>query len=135
MASEYSKTPLIKKLGIKPGHRACFLYAPAHFAELLGEIPEDVTVADEPSAPMDFVHYFAMEEGLLAVDFPALKAAIVSNGMIWISWPKRTSKLNTDLDFNSVQRIGLLNGLVDCKVCAVDDDWSAIKFMYRREDR
>ena len=126
---------MIKKLGIKAGYRICFLGDPPHYRELLGELPEDVEVEERPIEAMDFIHYFALEEGLLAVEFPGLKEALAPAGMIWISWPKKTSKIDSGLKFDRVQKIGLLNGLVDCKVCAVDDDWSAVKFMYRKKDR
>ena len=135
MQAGYSKTPLIKKLGIKPSYRVCFLHAPDHYAGLLGDLPEDVQLEDQLLAPLDFIHYFALEEGKLAIDFPALKEALKKTGMVWISWPKKSSKIETDLSFDKVQRIGLFNGLVDTKICAVDQDWSGLKFMYRKSDR
>lgn len=128
-------TPLLKKLGIKPGHRACFLQAPAHYRELLGELPVDTEVEESLAPGLDFIHYFTTDRGQLAVEFPDLKKNLDLDGMLWVSWPKKTSKIASDLNFNAVQDLGLLNGLVDCKVCAVDDDWSAVKFMYRVADR
>lgn len=129
------KTPLIKKLGIKPGHRVCFVQAPPHYADLLGVLPDGVVVEATPAPAIDFIHYFSTALGQLAVEFQDLKASMDIGGMLWVSWPKKTSKIETDLNFNRVQELGLLNGLVDCKVCAVDEDWSAVKFVYRLEDR
>lgn len=82
-----------------------------------------------------FIHYFAHSRELLQHDFPTLKKALVKDGMLWISWPKKTSKIASDLDENIIREIGLNNGLVDVKVCAVDDDWSGLKFVYRLKDR
>ena len=78
---------------------------------------------------------FVTRERDLAARFPKLKQALNKTGALWISWPKRSSKLAQDLNESGVRRIGLGHGLVDVKVCAVDDDWSGLKFMYRREDR
>lgn len=129
------KTPLITKLGIKPGHRVCFVQAPSHYHDLLGGLPEDVVVEPELTPSIHFIHYFSTELGQLAVEFQDLKASMDIDGMLWVSWPKKTSKIKSDLNFNRVQELGLMNGLVDCKVCAVDEDWSAVKFVYRLEDR
>lgn len=130
-----SKTPLIKKLGIKPGHRVCFVQAPSHYQDLLGDLPEDVVEEPTLAPSMNFIHYFSTELGQLAVEFQDLKASMDIDGMLWVSWPKKASKIESDLNFGNVQGLGLMNGLVDCKVCAVDEDWSAIKFVYRLEDR
>ena len=128
-------TPLLRKLGLKPGKRACFLHAPPHYADLLGPLPDGVLVLDTPAPPMDFIHYFTPHHPALAHDFPHLKATLAFDGMLWVSWPKKTSALPSDLDANIVRAIGLSGGLVDVKVCAVDADWSALKFVYRLKDR
>jgi hypothetical protein len=102
---------------------------------LLGQLPEEVVVVPALTPELDFIHYFTTDQGQLAVEFPDLKSGLNLDGMLWVSWPKKKSRIASDLDFNKVQALGLLNGLVDCKVCAVDEDWSAVKFMYRVADR
>ena len=126
--------PLYKKLGLKPGMKACVLQPPEDYFDLIEGVSDDVhfiELADE----MDFIHYFSMAGAQLALDFPLLKQRINKKGMIWISWPKGTSKVNTDLNSNMVRKIGLDAGLVDVKVCSVDEIWSGLKFMWRTKDR
>ena len=127
--------PLIKKLGIKSGQRAFFLETPPHYFDLLGPLPEGLIVEETLSPSLNFIHFFVKEQEWLKESFPALKYHMDLKGMIWISWPKGTSKVDTDLNGNIVREIGLGNGLVDIKVCSVDDTWSALKFTYRRKDR
>jgi hypothetical protein len=131
----YSKRSLIQKLGIKPDNMLIILNPPENYAQTLGELPENVTVADTLLPGLDFVHFFTTNRAVLEVEFPTLKDAIAQEGMLWISWPKRASGVETDLDGNIIREIGLANGLVDVKVCAVDDVWSGLKFVYRRKDR
>ena len=135
MSAGYSGTPLVKKLGIKPGFKIAVLNAPGNYGQLIGKMPEKVTVADDLRSPLDFIHFFTRQSAELANEFPALKQALVSNGMLWISWPKKSSKIATDLHESVIRDIGLRNKLVDVKVCAVDEDWSGLKFVYRVEDR
>ena len=132
--SDYSHRPLIKKLGIKPGMRVCLIQTPPHYAELTGPMPDDVEVSGLEDV-LDFIHYFSMGAAELSEDFPKLKAHLNKKGMIWISWPKGKSGVPTDLSSNIVRQIGLDAGLVDVKVCSVDDVWSALKFTYRKSDR
>ena len=131
----YSGTPLIRKLGIKPGFRARFVNAPRGFERLLGPLPSDVSVADATRGTFDYIHVFVTRRADLKKRFGSLKKALAADGMLWVSWPKKTSKLAGDLSGDDVRATGLKGGLVDVKVCAVDDDWSALKFVYRREDR
>lgn len=135
MSSGYSGTPLVKKLGIKPGFRIAIINAPDAYAETLGDLPPDVEQVSLDDAPLDFVHCFVASRTDLESAFPDLKAAIELDGMIWISWYKKSSGMPTDLDGNAVREIGLANGLVDVKVAAVDGMWSGLKFMYRKRDR
>ncbi len=133
-------TPLIKKLGIKPGYRVFFLDEPAHYRALLGPLPEGVVVEEALTLELDFIHYFSLDRDRLSESFPALKHHLNKNGALWISWQKGASKKNassddTPLNGNHVREIGLLHGLVDVKVCSVDRVWSALKFMYRKTDR
>ncbi len=132
----YSGKPLAQKLGIKPGQRACALHAPPGYAQLLSA-PDGVDWQPELGGPhsLDFIHYFSMEAAGLVADFPALKAGLAYDGTLWISWPKKASGVQTDLDENVVRELGLQTGLVDVKVAAVDAVWSGLKFVYRLADR
>ncbi|WP_421897169.1 DUF3052 domain-containing protein [Marinoscillum sp.] len=136
MTTGYSGTPLLKKLGIKPGNR-CYLYqVPEHYFDLLFNIPENTEFDDgKVNGPYDFIHAFVSFRSDLESIWPTLKAALKKEGMIWISWPKGSSKLPKDINENDIRAHGLHHGLVDVKVCAVDHDWSGLKFMYRRKDR
>ncbi len=136
MAVGYSGTPLIKKLGIKPGAKLLLQYEPDNYLDLLGELPPDLDVESTKSAKgFDFIHLFVKDAGILVNEFPELKNKLAKDGMFWVSWPKKSAKIPTDVDGNIVRAIGLENGLVDTKVCAVDEIWSGLKFMYRRKDR
>jgi hypothetical protein len=131
----YSGTPLVKKLGIKEGSRVALVNAPADFQVTLGELPDDVQLLKSTTKSLDLVLLFVISERMLLRDFAKLAARLVSNGMIWIAWPKKSSGVATDLTFERVQRIGLDAGLVDVKICAIDDTWSGLKFVYRLKDR
>ena len=132
---ETSTRPLIKKLGIKSGHKAFFLDIPSHYFVLLGTLPEGLVIEEALFPNLDFIHFFAKERQWLIESFPALKYHLDKKGMIWVSWPKGASKVPTDLSSNIVREIGLSNGLVDVKVCSVDAVWSGLKFTYRVKDR
>jgi len=129
----YSGTPLVKKLGIKPGARVALVNAPDDFQATLGKLPDDVKFVNTKS--LDLILFFVLSERILARDFAKLAERLISNGMIWIAWPKKSSRVATDLTFDRVQRIGLDAGLVDVKICAIDDTWSGLKFVYRIKDR
>jgi len=131
----YSSTPLAKKLGIKDSSRVAFVNAPDDFQETLGELPDKVEVVKRLTNSLDVIFLFVVSERALARDFVRLAKRLVANGMIWIAWPKKSSGVKTDLTFQNVQRIGLDAGLVDVKICAVDDTWSGLKFVYRLKDR
>lgn len=136
MPAGYSGTPLVKKLGIKPGNTVLPVNEPDHYFDLLGELPENIEIVDSSySHPVNFIHLFAKDEAALHYDFPSLKSKLDKNGMIWVSWIKKSSKMDTDISESNVRSLGLELGLVDVKICAVDDDWSGLKFMYRKEDR
>ena len=135
MPAGYSKTPLVKKLGIKPGFKVFFANPPDNLQTLLGELPENVTLLNKPMSPVDYIQLFKKSNEELQTQFPILKEALATNGLFWISWPKKAAKVETDLDGNVVRDIGLKNGLVDVKVCAVDEIWSGLKFVYRLQDR
>ena len=131
----YSGTPLVKKLGIKEGARVAFVNAPEDFQATLGELPADVKLMKATTKSVDLILFFVMSERILAREFSKLAQRLTTNGMIWIAWPKKSSGVKTDLTFERVQRIGLDSGLVDVKICAIDEAWSGLKFVYRLKDR
>ena len=135
MPAGYSGTPLIAKLGIKEGQHVIFVNPPSNYFELLGGLPDLVSVEQGLEGVADFIHLFCTHPSELELHFDGLKHAMKKDGMFWISWPKRSSRINSQLDGNIVRRYGLLHGLVDVKVCAIDEDWSGLKFMYRIKDR
>jgi len=133
----YSGTPLPRKLGIKEGHTVGVFGAPDGFEKTLGRLPDGVTLLWDPRVrrQLDVAIAFFTGEGRLRRRFPHLKKRLVSNGGLWISWPKQSSPLATDLRESHVRATGLEEGLVDNKICAVDDDWSGLRFVYRLKDR
>ncbi len=131
----YSGTPLAKKLGVKPGTRVAVINAPPDYAELLAPLPEGVILADHLSDNAAFIHLFAIERSVLESHLPDARDALRSDGMLWLSWPKKASGVATDLDGGVIRSLGLDAGLVDVKVCAVDATWSGHKFVYRKKDR
>lgn len=135
MPAGYSKKSLIEKLGIKDGFAIAILGAPENYSATLGKLPSSVRQANKLKGPLDFIQFFASKRTLLEKHFPKLKAALSPSGMLWVSWPKASSGVPTDLSENLVREIGLANGLVDVKVCAVDEVWSGLKFVYRIKDR
>ena len=131
----YSGTPLVKKLGIKPGMRVLFVNPPEDYEATLGPLPESVVRLKATQPELDFIHFFAKQASELKAHLSELKSALARDGMLWISWPKNTSKVPTDLSESVVREIGLGAGLVDIKVAAVDAVWSGLKFVYRLADR
>ena len=135
MPSGYSSTPLPRKLGIRPDSRICILNAPRGYLKTLGSLPERVVRVRQLEPELDFVHFFTKEAAALNLTFGELRDAIHPAGMVWISWPKRSSGLKSDLDESVVREIGLMHGMVDVKVCAVDAVWNGLKFVFRVKDR
>ena len=131
----YSGTPLPKKIGIKEGSRIALVNAPKDFARELGPLPPNAVIVTRVTKPLDIVLLFVLTERALLRDFEKLAKKLSSNGMIWVAWPKKSSGVATDLVFERVQRIGLDTGLVDVKICAIDDVWSGLKFVIRLKDR
>jgi len=129
----YSGTPLAKKLGIKEGFKISLFNQPEYYFELFTNFPTDVKVMN--NSKVDFIHYFVKEGKQLQKDINKLKKQIEQNGMIWISWPKKSSKVETDITEDVIRDIALKNGLVDIKVCAVDETWSALKLVIPVKDR
>ena len=131
----YSGTPLAKKLGIKGGFRVAFVDAPGNFERTLDGMASDVTVLARPRAPMDLIVLFVRSTKELRGAFARHARLLAPAGMLWIGWPKKSSGVATDLDENVVRAIGLGAGLVDVKVCAIDETWSGLKFVIRLKDR
>ena len=130
----YSGTPLAKKLGIKQGCRLSVINAPDHYFDLLTELPEVVMVADAKQKK-DLVHYFATYFKQLQRDLSAMRRSIEQNGAVWISWSKKASKVETDITEDLIRKAAIENGLVDVKVCAVDQTWSGLKLVIPLKDR
>lgn len=131
----YSGTPLIKKLGIKEGFTIALINAPKNYDHTLGDMPKNVRILKKIKSGLDFIQFFTKSQNELEFEISNLKNAIVQNGMIWISWPKGSSKIPTDVNENIVRDIALRNGLVDVKVCAVDEIWSGLKLVIPVKDR
>ncbi|MEZ4860054.1 MAG: hypothetical protein R3C14_02045 [Caldilineaceae bacterium] len=131
----YSQRPLAAKLGIKAHDRCAVLQTPSNYRDLIAPLPEPLFLVTALVQNLNFVHFFTTARAELMAQFPHLKAAILKDGMIWISWPKRSAKAVTDLDETVVRTIGLEQGLVDVKVAAIDHFWSGLKFVYRKADR
>jgi len=138
----YSGTPLPRKLGVKPGHRLVLAHAPWRgWPADYGALPDDVTVVAglRGTAPADVIVAFFMRARDLERRFPPLAARLKPDGALWIAWPKLAAReaqgLDSDLSDNTVREIGLAAGLVDVKVCAIDETWSGLKFVIRVKDR
>jgi hypothetical protein len=129
----YSGTPLPKKLGIKEAFRVSFVGLPTDVKAELRDALAGCTMAKD--APLDFVMVFAKNQAELRSQFASLAKQLAPAGMLWVSWPKKSSDVATDVNENAVRRIGLEAGLVDVKVCAVSEVWSGLKFVRRVEDR
>jgi len=133
----YSGTPLPKKLGIKPAHRVAFLGAPKGFDETLGELPEGVRVSKKlgSKTKQNVIVCFVAEKAALAKALPSLVASLEEDGGLWVAWPKKTSRVETDMTEDRVRELALPKGLVDNKVCAIDDTWSGLRCVIRLENR
>jgi hypothetical protein len=131
----YSNTPLPKKLGIKEGSTVAFAGAPPEFAIALGALPETVRVKRRAVAPLDVAVAFFTRRAELERRLAPLGRAIHPNGGLWIAWPKRASGVETDMTEAVVRELGLAAGLVDNKVCAIDETWSGLRLVYRLRDR
>lgn len=135
MNAGYSATPLLKKLGLKAGLRAWLVNVPADVQPFFQPLPEGVTLLERPRKPVDYIHVFALDRATLERQLARVKPRLAKDGLLWLSWPKKSSGVETDLDGNRVRAAGLAAGLVDVKVAAVDAVWSGLKFVYRLEDR
>lgn len=134
-SSGYSGTPLPQKLGIKPGTRLALVGAPPDLETALGELRPAVIVRRRAQGPCDVIVAFFTRAVELERRLPALKRALHPAGGLWLAWPKRSSGVQTDLGEGSVRAAGLAAGLVDNKICAIDETWSGLRFVYRVGDR
>jgi len=131
----YSGTPLAKKLGIKGGFKASLINAPEYYLHLFTDLPADVYFETNEDVQIDFIHFFTKSQDEYKEILPRLKDRIKPNGMIWISWPKKASKVPTDITEDIIRNFALQTGLVDIKVCAVDETWSGLKLVIPVKNR
>jgi hypothetical protein len=131
----YSGTPLAKKLGIGVNARVCTKNAPAKYIQLLEPLPSGVSFHAKPSESTDVVHVFVDRKSALSKELAELRKKLRSNAVVWISWPKKSSKVPTDITEDIIREVALPLGFVDIKVCAVSEVWSALKLVVRKELR
>lgn len=131
----YSGTPLAKKLGIKDGSKIFLSDAPDNFLKLVAPLPEGVRIVSQIASDTDIVHIFSADKKLLSRALVAALKKIRPDGAIWVSWPKKSSKVPTDITEDAVRDVALPLGLVDIKVCAVDEVWSGLKLVIRKKNR
>jgi hypothetical protein len=132
----YSKTPLAGKLGLKPGMKVRLANAPAGYSKTLGKLPPGIVEPARPGAgSLDFIQFFTKSRAELEKALPAMLKSLAPDGMLWVSWPKKAAKVPTDMTEDVVRAVALPKGLVDVKVCAVDDVWSGLKLVRRLENR
>jgi hypothetical protein len=131
----YSGTPLPRKLGIREGSRLLLVSAPGDFAATLGELPPGIELLESGAREADVAIVFVRDLAALNAQFASLAAALQPAGGLWVAWPKRSSGVATDLDEKVVRELGLAAGLVDNKVCAIDETWSGLRFVWRLRDR
>lgn len=129
----YSGTPLVAKLGLKPGARMQLIDAPPDFGDVIGRMPDGLKPVTRGT--IDFAMFFVRAKSELKKRFPGLRDRLDSNGALWVAWPKKASGVQTDLSEGIIRSIGIEAGLVDVKVCAVDSTWSGLKFVRRLKDR
>ena len=130
----YSGTALAQKLGIKAGQQVVTIAAPAGYRKLLAPLPEGVSFPSEKTGAV-FVHFFVSERKVLEKELKRLRKLLADTGTLWISWPKKSSGAPTDITEGTIREVALPLGFVDVKVCAVDETWSGLKLMIRRENR
>jgi hypothetical protein len=131
----YSGTPLIKKLGINSGQVAIIVNSPANYKKLLGKLPAGAKLSERVTSEFQFLHFFSTDRADLAKQLRNFRAKIADTGVLWVSWPKKSAKVATDITEDVIRAVALPLGFVDTKVCAVDETWSGLKLMIRRENR
>jgi hypothetical protein len=131
----YSGTPLPQKLGIKPGTNVVVINGPENYRKLLGKLPEGACLSERLTTDLNFVHFFTRRRSELRKQLPRLRAKLSDTGTLWVSWPKKSARVRTDVTEDMIRDVALPLGLVDTKVCAVDEIWSGLKLMIRRQNR
>lgn len=131
----YSGTPLAKKLGLQEGSKLYLVRAPKNYLNLIAPAPHGVTVASRMSDTIDIAHVFSTQKSQLIKTLRTCLEKLKPSGAIWVSWPKKASKVATDITEDTIREIALPMGLVDIKVCAVDEVWSGLKLVIRKENR
>jgi alkylation response protein AidB-like acyl-CoA dehydrogenase len=131
----YSQTPLVKKLGLRSGMRLQVISAPMDYAAMVEDLPAGLQWAADEETGLDFIHLFDSSRAGLEETLPRLVPRLAKIGVLWISWPKKSGGMASDLDENIIRETGLKNGMVDVKVCAVNEQWSGLKFVFRLKDR
>lgn len=135
MPAGYSGTPLVKKLGIKPGMVVAVINEPDDFRSLLDPLPDDVTFRSDLRGNIDLAIAFFLERSKLKARLPSLARAVYPDGGLWLAWPKKASGVETDIGGNDIRELGLAAGVVDIKVAAIDETWSGHRFAHRLKDR
>lgn len=133
--SGYSGTPLAKKLGIKDGFHINLINAPQYYLSLFTDLPTNLLFGDQDGVKIDFIHFFTKSTTEYIELLPLLKNQIKPKGIIWVSWPKKASKVPTDITEDIIRNYAIKIGLVDIKVCAVDEIWSGLKLVIPVKDR
>jgi hypothetical protein len=128
----YSGTPLAKKLGIKAGNRVLLAGEPDHYRKLIEPLPDGVTFVSRLSDSTDLVHVFSAKKAELAQALKSYRAKLAPESAVWVSWPKKSAKVPTDITEDTVRELALPLGFVDIKVCAVDETWSGLKLVIRK---
>jgi hypothetical protein len=135
MPAGYSGTPLAKKLGLRDGRRVWFSDMPESVADEIGEYALELTVVADPAQGMDAAHVFVTERVELERLLVVLRDRIARDGQVWVSWPKKAAKVPTDVSEDTIREVALPLGFVDTKVCAIDETWSGLKLVIRKELR
>ena len=128
----YSKKALQSKLGLKPGQIVIFINPPSDYSTHLGALPEGIELKSELSGGFHFIQMFTKHKSELEDRLPFLKSSLVEKGMIWVSWPKKASGVETDLTEDVIRELAIKNGLVAVKVCAINEVWSGLKLVLRK---
>lgn len=135
VAAGYSGKPLAVKLGIKPGTKVAAIGPPANYRELLGRLPAGATIGSKVAPNAPFIHVFATSRRDLAAKVASYRKVLAPDGTLWVSWPKKSSGVSTDVTEDAIREVALPLGFVDVKVCAVDETWSGLKLVVRLSER
>jgi hypothetical protein len=135
MTPGYSGKPLLNKLGFKPPLNLVAIGAPVEYASWLGELPAGLQIVSKRKKEVEAAHVFVMKRNVLERELKTLRKQLQQTGFVWVSWPKKSSKVHTDITEDTIREVALPLGFVDIKVCAVSDVWSGLKLVIRREAR